>query len=86
MYNVEFVPEMRLLGYDWKLAPTNGKARQEEVQQEDVDDMDCTPCSEEEEEVEDTSKGSKATWYRGRRMALLAKARDEIGSDAPPSS
>ena len=70
MYADEFVPEMRLLGYDWKVP---------NVQYEECDDVDGEGAG-----VEDVSKGSRATWYKGRNRALQTLAERHIGAGAKP--
>ena len=70
MYADEFVPEMRLLGYDWKVP---------NVQCEECDDVDGEGAG-----VEDVSKGSRATWYKGRNRALQTLAERHIGAGAKP--
>ena len=89
MYNDEFVPEMRLLGHNWKRAPqpklaaaeVEGPEMAEEGQLVDSLCMDVSPVSSEDE---DDASGSRSTWYLGRNTALASLARQQIGEDAPP--
>ena len=70
VYTEEFVPEMRLLGYNWKLPPQGSP---------DADQQD-----DELDEDDDGSEGSMPSWYRGRKEALRLLAIQKYGPNAAP--
>ena len=64
VYESEFVTEMRILGCHWKLPSKIAKAKTAQPKGSNSD------SEADADDTDDPGKGSRATWYKGRNMAL----------------
>lgn len=90
VYEEEFVPEMLHLGYNWKTpyqrVGTHGHDDNPSSEHWDFFDPDVDSNAQKQEGEEEEigcTRGSIATWYRGRAMALQRWAHERIGMNCP---
>lgn len=83
VYEDEFVPEMKALGYHWK----EDRPQLDNRGNKDALEQDFNEASEAEsvdinKDGTHVERGSISTWYRGKHMALQRWAHEKIGPNA----